>query len=357
VSTTDPSPQAPGVGTAADPTSTAHVGLEPIEDVRTRRWLRFLTESTAIIFVVLLVLLGVFTALRPEAFATVSNVRNILIGASVLLVMAVGMTFVIITAGIDLSVGSVLVFSSVVSIKAMAALGNEGWGVVIAGIAVAMAAGLAWGLLNGVLVAKARIPALIVTLGTLGIALGLAQIITGGVNLRGAPGELTDWLGYGRVAGIPWLVIVAAAVTVVGIIVLRFTRFGRYTYAIGSNPEAARRAGINVERHLVKIYAMTGMLSGLAGAMSLARFSSTNIGGHTMDNLAVISAVVIGGTSLFGGIGTVFGSVVGVFIPTVLQNGFVIMRVQPFWQGVAVGVVLIAAVYVDQIKRRSRERL
>jgi len=143
---------------------------------------------------------------------------------------------------------------------------------------------------------------------------------------------------------------------VVGIVVLRYTRFGRYTYAIGSNPEAARRAGIRVERHLVKVYAVTGMLSGLGGAMSLARFSSTNIAGHTMDNLQVISAVVIGGTSLFGGIGTVFGSVVGMFIPTVLQNGFVIMRVQPFWQGVAVGVVLIVAVYVDQLKRRARER-
>jgi ribose transport system permease protein len=354
VTSTGQSEHAPGGETGAAPTG--GTTSEPIADRQTRRRLRFLTESTALIFVVLLALVAAFSLLRPEAFATVNNVRTIFIGASVLSVIAVGMTFVIVTAGIDLSIGSVLVFSSVIAVKVMTAMGNEGWLVTAIGILVAMGTGLLWGVVNGVLTAKARIPPLIVTLGTLGAALGLAQVITGGVNLRGVPTELTQWLGFGRVFGIPWLVVVAAVVTITGIVVLRFTRFGRYTYAIGSNPEAARRAGIKVERHLVKVYAMTGMLAGLGGAMSLARFSSTNIAGHTMDNLQVISAVVIGGTSLFGGIGTVFGSVVGMFIPTVLQNGFVIMRVQPFWQGVAVGVVLIAAVYVDQLKRRARER-
>lgn len=354
MTSTGQSEHAPGGGTGAAPTG--GTTSEPITDRRTRRRLRFLTESTALIFVVLLALVAAFSLLRPDAFATVNNVRTIFIGASVLSVIAVGMTFVIVTAGIDLSIGSVLVFSSVIAVKVMTAMGNEGWLVTAIGILVAMGTGLLWGVVNGVLTAKARIPPLIVTLGTLGAALGLAQVITGGVNLRGVPTELTQWLGFGRIFGVPWLVVVAAVVTITGIVVLRFTRFGRYTYAIGSNPEAARRAGIKVERHLIKVYAMTGMLAGLGGAMSLARFSSTNIAGHTMDNLQVISAVVIGGTSLFGGIGTVFGSVVGMFIPTVLQNGFVIIRVQPFWQGVAVGVVLIAAVYVDQLKRRARER-
>jgi ribose transport system permease protein len=354
VTSTGQSEQVPGGGTGAAPAD--GTVSEPISERRTRRRLRFLTDSTALIFVVLLALVAAFSLLRPDAFATVNNVRTIFIGASVLSVIAVGMTFVIVTAGIDLSIGSVLVFSSVIATKVMTAMGNEGWLVTAVGILVAMGTGLLWGVVNGVLTAKARIPPLIVTLGTLGAALGLAQVITGGVNLRGVPVELTQWLGFGRIFGVPWLVVVATVVTVLGIVVLRFTRFGRYTYAIGSNPEAARRAGIKVERHLIKVYAMTGMLAGLGGAMSLARFSSTNIAGHTMDNLQVISAVVIGGTSLFGGIGTVFGSVVGMFIPTVLQNGFVIMRVQPFWQGVAVGVVLVAAVYVDQLKRRARER-
>jgi len=268
------------------------------------------------------------------------------------------MTFVIITAGIDLSVGSVLVFSGVIAVKVMTALGNSGWGVVVVGTVAAMLTGLAWGLVNGALIAKARIPALIVTLGTLGAGLGGAQLITGGVNLRGVPRELVTVVGVGRLFGVvPWLVAVALVVTVVGAVALRMTRFGRYTFAIGSNAEAARRVGINVDRHLIKVYALSGMLAGLAGMISLARFTNTTIAGHSTDNLQAIAAVVIGGTSLFGGVGTILGTVVGVFIPAVLQNGFVILRVQPFWQEVAVGVVLIAAVYVDQLKRRARDRL
>jgi ribose transport system permease protein len=139
-------------------------------------------------------------------------------------------------------------------------------------------------------------------------------------------------------------------------VILRMTRFGRYTYAVGSNAEAPRRAGIHVDRHLVKIYALAGTLAGLAGFLSLARFSTTTLGGHSTDNLNAIAAVVLGGTSLFGGIGTIGGTVVGVFIPAVLQNGFVITGVQPFWQQVAVGAVLIAAVYLDQLRRRTQYR-
>ena len=155
--------------------------------------------------------------------------------------------------------------------------------------------------------------------------------------------------------GIPYLVLVALAVAIVLGIVLAQTRFGRYTYAIGSNEEAVRRAGVNVDRHLIKVYALAGTLSGLAGFMNLARFGTTTIGGHATDNLNAIAAVVIGGTSLFGGIGTILGTVFGVFIPAVLQNGFVIVGVQAFWQQVAVGAVLIVAVYLDQL-RRSRRR-
>jgi ribose transport system permease protein len=150
-------------------------------------------------------------------------------------------------------------------------------------------------------------------------------------------------------------VIIAAVVALIGAIVLAQTRFGRYTYAIGSNEEAVRRSGVNVDRHLIKVYALAGMLAGLAGFLSLARFGTTTIGGHSTDNLDAIAAIVIGGTSLFGGVGTIVGTVIGVFIPAVLRNGFVIVGVQPFWQQVAVGAVLIAAVYFDQV-RRTRYR-
>jgi ribose transport system permease protein len=317
---------------------------------------RRLTETTTWTFLILLGIVAGFAVLRFEQFATVFNFRNIAAEASALLIIAVGMTFVIITAGIDLSVGSVVVFSGVIAAKVMLGIGGEGWGAIGAGLLAGLVAGLAWGVVNGVLVTKARVPPLIVTLGTLGMALGSALLITGGIDVRGVPLQLTTTIGIGQLVGVPYVVIIAALVTAAGAVTLSMTRFGRYTYAIGSNAEAARRAGINVDRHLIKVYGLSGFLAGLAGMVSLARFATTTIGGHSTDNLAAIAAVVLGGTSLFGGIGTVLGTVVGVFIPAVLQNGFVILGVQPFWQQVAVGAVLIVAVYIDQLKRRAQER-
>jgi ribose transport system permease protein len=321
------------------------------------RWQRIATGSTTWIILILAGMLVVFSVLEPESFATVNNMRNLATNAAILLVISVGMTFVIITAGIDLSVGSVLVFAGVVSAKAMNAIGGDSAGVLVVGLLVALAAGAGWGVLNGVLITKARVPPLIVTLGTLGMALGLSLIITNGVDIRDVPAKLVTSVGVGRLLGeIPWLVVIAAGVAVVFGVLLASTRFGRHTYAIGSNEEAARRAGIAVDRHLILVYGISGLLSGLAGYMSLARVATTTLGGHATDNLQAIAAVVLGGTSLFGGVGTVLGTVVGVFIPAVLQNGFVITGVEPFWRDVAVGAVLIAAVYLDQLRRRTQYR-
>jgi ribose transport system permease protein len=266
------------------------------------------------------------------------------------------MTFVIITSGIDLSIGSVLVFSSVVAAKVMQSIGGNGWGTAAIGILAALITGALWGLLNGFLVAKAKIPPLIVTLGTLSIALGLAQVITGGIDVRSVPEALTDFNTYIKILGIPSLPFVALVVVIIGGIVLHKTRFGRYTYAIGSNEEAARRVGVHVSRHLIMVYALMGMLAGLGAVLALAQFGTTTIAGQSLTNLNVIAAVVIGGTSIFGGEGSIFGTVVGLFIPAVLQAGFVIIGVEPFWQGVAVGIVLIAAVYIDQSRRAAALR-
>src|SRR5262249_19815543 len=159
----------------------------------------------------------------------------------------------------------------------------------------------------------------------------------------------------GRIAGIPWLVLIAAVIVLIFGTVLAGTAFGRHTYAIGANQEAARRASIHVQRHLISVYTLAGALAGFAGFLSLARFGTTTIGGHATDNLQVITGVVIGGASLFGGIGTMAGSVAGMFIPTVLQNGFIIVGIQPYWQEVAVSAVLVIAVFLDQW-RRSRSR-
>jgi ribose transport system permease protein len=320
-------------------------------------WQRFASGPRSWIGLILAGLILVFSVLEYDSFVSASNARNVATDAAVLLVIATGMTYVIITSGIDLSVGAVLVFSGVISVKLMNAVGGDNWGTIILGLATALGAGLAWGVINGFLVAKARIPALIVTLGTLGMAMGASLLITGGVDERDVPFKLITTIGTGRLFDqIPYLVIIAFAVALVFGIILAGTRFGRFTYAVGSNEEAARRAGINVDRHLIKVYALAGTLAGLAGFMSLARFSTTTIGGHDTDNLNAIAAVVIGGTSLFGGLGSVLGTVFGVFIPAVLQNGFVIVGVQVFWQQVAVGAVLVGAVYLDQLRRRSQHR-
>jgi ribose transport system permease protein len=318
------------------------------------------------IFVLLIALIAIFTILRPEQFGSSFNLSMLAVNAAILLVLSVGQTFVIIAGGIDLSVGTVLVFASIASAQIMLRISGAaggtygttqgGWGVVFIGLIVALASGAFWGAVNGALVAAARIPPLIVTLGTFGMALGFAQVLTNGTDIRAVPEILVDAIGSGAIAGVPVLVVIAAAVALVGAIVLHLTRFGVHVFAIGSDKEAARRAGIQVGRKLVAIYVLSGTLAGLAAMMSTARFATTTIGGHTMDNLSTISAVVLGGTSLFGGIGSIAGTVVGVFIPIVLLNGFVILGIPPFWQTVATGAVLILAVWIDQLKRRARER-
>jgi ribose transport system permease protein len=323
-------------------------------------WLtRTLRGTTVWTFLILVALVVAFSVARPAEFATVFNARNILVDAAILLVMAVGMTYVIITAGIDLSVGAVLVFSGVIAAKVMVATGAQeaGWGAIALGAAAGLGAGAAWGALNGLLVTKARVPALIATLGTMGMALGLAQIITNGTDVDTVPRRLEETIGSGRLFGqIPSLVLIAAAVALAGGLVLAFTRFGRHTLALGSNPEAARRVGIATDRHLIRVYTLSGLLAGLAGVLSLAYFTTTTIASHANDNLSVIAGVVLGGASLFGGVGTVAGTVIGILIPGVLRNGLVIVGFQSFWKEFAVGAVLVVAVYLDQFRRRARER-
>lgn len=320
---------------------------------------RLLVTTEAWTFLVLVALVLFFALYAPGHFLTTFNITSIVTDASTLLVLGVGLTFVIITAGIDLSVGSVLVLSGVVAGEVMLHGGgaNAGASWMALGIACGLATGLVWGVLQGIVVAKAKVPPLIVTLGGLGAALGIAQIITGGEDIREVPDWLSNVIGNGTLFGhIPWMVVIAVVIIVIFGLVLYATRFGRYTYAIGSNPESARRAGINVDRHLIKVYALCGLMAGVAGVMSLGWFTTTTISGHTTDNLDAITAVVLGGTSLFGGKGSVIGMVIGVLIPAVLKSGVVIIGMQSYWQSVAVGVVLVGAVFVDQMRRRGRDR-
>jgi ribose transport system permease protein len=321
---------------------------------------RAIVTSETWTMLALIILMVVFTAKAPGAFLTTSNLSSVAKDAAPFLVMSVGQTFVIVTAGIDLSVGSVLVLSGVVAgeyYQSQAGSGvNAGWGVILLGILFGLLAGAGFGAVQGFGIAKLKIPPLIATLAGLGIAEGIAYLVTGGSDLRIIPTRLANTIGLGSVAGVPWLIIISFAIAIVFGLILAYTRFGTYTYAIGSNPEAARRAGIGVDRHLIMVYAISGLLSGVAGIISLAFYGTTTLAGHPTDNLTVITAVVLGGASLFGGRGSMFGTVIGVFIPAMLLNGLVILSVNQYWQYILIGAVLAAAVYLDQIRRRLQQR-
>ncbi|HEX4864100.1 MAG TPA: ABC transporter permease [Acidimicrobiales bacterium] len=328
-------------------------------------WKGFVTANILWILLIEAGLILAFTAIEPH-FLKPFNIRSIFADQSYLMVLAVGQTFVVVTGGIDLSIGAVLIFSGVVAGRVMLALhgqptefgaGDASWAVIAVGITAGLGAGLSWGVLNGLLTTKLKMPPFIVTLGTLGMATGGSYLLTGGTDLRGIPTKFTELIGFGSLFGqVPYQVVIAALVSVILGLTLVYTRFGRYSYAIGSNREATRRFGINVDRHLIKVYALMGLLAGIAGTMSLAHYTTTTIAGHNTDNLGAIAAAVIGGASLFGGRGSVAGSVIGVLIPATLASGFVIIGVNPYWQYVAVGMVLIIAVYLDQVRRRTRER-
>jgi ribose transport system permease protein len=314
---------------------------------------------------ILLLLVVVFTILSPPGtFLTWDNATSILLDASELLILASGMTFLLIAAGLDLSIGSVVVFCAVVSAKLLSSLAgttsqaNAGEYphlalAILAGVAAALVSGTLWGTFNGFVVVRMKVPPFIATLGTMGIALGAAQVISKGINVPGVPLPLQEHFGLGKIFGtIPWPVAVAVVVVAIAWTILARTRFGMRTMAIGANEEAARRAGIRIGRHVMLLYAAMGFLAGLVSIIDVSRFGTASIGGHTQDVLAAIAAVVIGGTSLFGGRGSISGTVIGVFIPAVLINGFVIVGVEPFWQNIAVGLILIGAVYADQLRRR-----
>jgi ribose transport system permease protein len=324
-------------------------------------WQKLGSSNTIWVGVILVGLVVAFSVLHPGAFLTLFNIQELFIQLCLLLLLAVGMTFVIITGGIDLSVGTVLIFSGVVSAEVMQGLGggdatNDGIGLILVGLVVSVAAGGLWGLINGWLVAYANVPPLIVTLGSFGAALGVADLITNGNDVRTVPSALRNTVGSGTLFYIPYLVIIVAVITLFFGWLLHTTKFGRYTYAVGSNPEAARRVGIPLKKQLMLVYLLTGLLAGVAGFLSLAFFGTTTVAGHTTDNLNAISGVVLGGTSLFGGSGVLLGTVFGTFIPQVLSSGFVISGVPPFWQPIAVAIVLVAAVWFDQRRRQARNR-
>jgi ribose transport system permease protein len=308
---------------------------------------------------VLLALIVGFSIDSPY-FLTRANWLNTSSTATEVLLLAVGETFVICAGGIDLSVGAVLGFAGTAGAWVMAhgfaSATGAAAGAVIAGFAAAIVVGAVFGLLNGFLVAWAGIPPFVVTLGTLGIATGFGYLLNNGQEISAIPGSVATFGNTNLGGWVPVPVLVTAVITIWCGLLLAKTRFGAYALSIGDSREAVVRAGINDRRWLLEIYTLSGLLAGVASVLVMARLGAGSPVSGATDNLNAIAAVVIGGASLFGGRGTIIGSVIGTGIIAVLLTGLVLINVPPFWQEVAVGAVLIAAVYIDQLRHRTASR-
>ena len=367
----------------AGPPSDAVIGadLSPPRLPAAKQFVIVASRLWAWVFLALMILFFIVAvpALSGATFLSVRNSQNILVAITPVLLLGLGQTFVIISAGIDLSVGWVMSLASVISAHAIRAAFNAGvplFPAVVIGFLAAVAGSALVGLVNGTIIAKLKVPAFIVTLGTSfivrGVALLLAENTTviglpegiraygneslfylirgdeGGFYFLRPPEELTTAMLRQMDRILAWPVVVTAIVVMICVFILHKTQFGRHTYAIGGNLQAALRTGIPVDRHIIKVYMLSSVTAGIAGFLSTLRFTagSAVIGDALL--LSSIAAVIIGGVSLFGGAGSVMGTVIGALIIAVLTTGLVMLNVQAFWQFIVVGIVVIVAVLIDQ---------
>lgn len=345
------------------------------------RALDTLARSWAYLFLLAMV---IFFSVTGPGFFSVNNFSNILVTSTLVALMAIGQTYVVITAGIDLSIGWTVGLASVISARSMRDLVNGGMDVpaaILLGVTLALLVALIPGLINGILVARIKVPPFIATLGMFGIVRGAAFLLTDGQQVIGnlpdtlrdvlraigngsllyfipgqglelftRPTDLPPQVLRGVASLLPYPVIITAIVVVVFAFILARTQFGRHTYAIGGNQDAAIRAGVNVKRHLIMVYILCAFTAGIAGVLHSFRYTAGAPQAGEAALLQSVAAVVIGGTSLFGGEGKVSGAVVGALIIGVLQTGLVILNIDPLWQFIVVGVVIIVAVLVNQVQ-------
>ena len=293
-----------------------------------------------------LILLAIALAIATPHFLTAVNLASVARQTAVINIMALGMTLVIITGGIDLSVGSVLAVAGLFGTMAIKA-GQPGLIAVVIGIL----AGLVCGLLNGLLITRLKIAPFIVTLGTLGAFRGLALVVSKGLPVHDIPATFS-YLGDGNLLGVPFSLWVLAVCAIAMHLLLENTKLGRYAFAIGSNESAAFYAGVPIKNVLTAVYAIAGLLAGLAGMVEASRLMTGQPTAGQGYELQAIAAVVIGGGSLQGGEGSVVGTLIGAFIMGLLSNGSDLLGINPYWQQVTIGVVIIAAVGFDELRKR-----
>jgi ribose transport system permease protein len=332
--------------------------LKAALDVPTVFWVGFLDGLLIIAF-------GLLSA--GHVFWGIGNLQDMGVDAAEVVLLAMGEAFLLGAGEFDISLGANVVISSVLGGEVILHLAgtptqilnnqypHQGIALTL-GVLTCLGTGTLMGAVNGLVVTVLRVNSLVATLATLGIATGTAYLITGGADLAELPTSLQTGFGIKSIVGIP-LPAAAVAIVAVGLwLLLTKTRFGMRSLALGSSRVAARRAGIRVEPHLMLLFALVGLMAGMAGFIDLSRFATTNVSGHQTDALAAIAGAVIGGTSLFGGRVSIVGAIIGSFLAVILQVGLVIIGLQPFYQLIAVGVVLIIAVHIDQRRQARQDR-
>ncbi|MCX8052552.1 MAG: ABC transporter permease [Armatimonadetes bacterium] len=307
-------------------------------------WHRIADKYAPLVF---LAALGVALAVSTKGFATGNNLLNVARQHSIIIVLATGQTMVMISGGIDLSVGSVMALSGIVAgLTANAGVPVTIW------LLIGIVTGCLCGFINGAVTAKARVPAFIATLGMMGMARGIALVISRGVSIN-LPQEVSEWTSMHSFSLAVFFVLVMITVATACHLLLTRTVLGKHCYAIGGNREAARLSGIDIDRHTITIFSLNGLIAGLAGMMMLGYITvadPTAGEGYELDSIA---AAVIGGTSLFGGRGNVGGTVIGAFILAILRNGCDLRNISEHWQRFVVGLMTILAVFYDRLRRKE----
>jgi rhamnose transport system permease protein len=340
-----------------------HAAAAPAEAARARRLTEWVLRVRELGIVAALALLIAVTAILEPRFIEANSLRNLTLNASIFAILAVGQTLVIITRNVDLSMGSVLGLSAYLAGDLLS--GNQNLALPLVFV-LGIALGAACGLLNGVLVTWGQVPALVVTLGTLYAFRGLAFLWTDGqqVNAETLPDSFLN-LGTDSLAGVPILVLIALVIVLAVGQWLRDYRPGRELYAIGSNPEGARLAGVRSHRRVLVAFVLAGALAGLGGVLFTARFGTVDATAGVGYELTVIAAAVVGGVAIFGGTGTVYGAALGALLLGTITSSLIVLRVEAFWQMAAIGALLLVAIALDRfvairieaaLRRRSARR-
>lgn len=305
----------------------------------------------AAVLVLLIVLFVVFSATQPN-FLTSANIQDLLSGVSILWVVSIGMTFVVLTAGIDLSVGSLLALSGIILSNLMNNVGLPAWAAVVITL---VAGAVIGGAVNGVLIGRARLSFFVVTLGTLSLYEGIVNIWSG-TKTTYLNSSLIDGIGFGKGLGVPTPIWIMTGTFLLAFVVLRWTYFGRDVYAVGGNIEAARLSGINVGRTLIAVYAIAGLSAAVGGMIQAGRLGAASpLVGQDIP-LSAAAGVLLGGTSFTGGVGGVAGTAVGVLFIGTLQNGLSIAGISSFWQEVVTGIILVVAIGIDRLQQNPSGR-